>query len=289
LSDLKIEFEVLFVNDGSSDNSSYILSELSKKNTNIKVINFSRNYGHEAAMIAGIDYSSGDVVICMDADLQNPPEKIKDMVEKYLKGFDIVTMRRVENEGASISKKIASKIFYSILNLISPIKFEPNTSDFFLISNRIADILRTNFRERNRFLRGFLQMLGFSRATIDYVAPERAAGKSKYSYAKLFKLSLTAVATFSNLPLRLGVIFGIFMGALSIVVGIYSLVMKLLGYVIPGYTTVVVLISFLFAVQLFVTGLIGEYLGFLFEENKKRPIYIVDKVISHEQHNGEVE
>lgn len=279
LNDINIPFEVIFVNDGSYDNSINILERLAKENKNIKVINFSRNFGHEAAMIAGVDFSSGDVVICMDADLQHPPIEIKEMIEKFSEGYEIINMVRIDNKDVGFLKRVSSKYFYYFLNRLSPVKFEPNASDFFLISRRVADILKNDFRERARFLRGFIQNIGFKRTNIEFTAPKRVGGTSKYSLLTLFKFSINAIASFSNLPLHLGVLAGIVIGILSILIGIFSILMKFLGFTIPGYTTIVVLISFMFAVQFFITGMIGEYIGFLFTENKQRPIYIVERII----------
>jgi dolichol-phosphate mannosyltransferase len=277
---LDVQYEVIFVNDGSTDNSQDILRHLSKIDNNIKVVNLSMNFGHEAAMTAGIDYSTGDAVVCMDADLQHPPSMLDEMVLKFTEGYEIVNMVRGDYKGVGILKRITSGLFYYLLNMISKVKFEPNASDFFLISRRVADILSNNFSERTRFLRGFIQTIGFSKTTLEFVAPKRAAGTSKYSLFKLSAYAIKAIATFSNLPLRIGLLFGTVIGILSVLVGVFSIIMKLLGYVTPGYTTIVVLVSFLFAIQFFITGIIGEYLGFLFKENKRRPIYIVQEEIN---------
>ena len=278
---IEINHEIIFVNDGSNDNSLNILSDLLQRDPQITVVSLSRNFGHEAAMIAGIDYSSGDAVICMDADLQHPPSKIKEMLDKNLEGYEIINMIRTENINIGIFKKISSKLFYYFLNKISPTEFVPNASDFFLISARVANILKTEYRERIRFLRGIIQVIGFKRTTIKFLAPVRAGGVSKYSFTKLLELSFSAISTFSNLPLRLGIIVGTIIGLLSLIVGIFSIIMKIMGRVPPGYTTIVVLVSFLFAVQLFVIGIIGEYLSHIFDESKKRPIYLTDKIISY--------
>jgi glycosyltransferase involved in cell wall biosynthesis len=277
---LGLQYEVIFVNDGSTDNSQDILRRLSKVNNNIKVVNLSMNFGHEAAMTAGIDYSTGDAVVCMDADLQHPPSMLSEMVLKFTEGYEIVNMVRGNNEGFGILKRVTSGVFYYVLNMISKVRFEPNASDFFLISKRVAEILSSNFSERTRFLRGFIQTVGFRKATLEFVAPKRAAGTSKYSLFKLFAYAIKAIAAFSNLPLRIGLLFGTVVGIFSVLVGIYSIIMKMLGYVTPGYTTIVVLVSFLFAIQFFITGIIGEYLGFLFRESKRRPIYIVQDEIN---------
>jgi len=289
LINLGVDYEVIFVNDGSNDRSKDILFDLSQRNSKIKVISFSKNFGHEAAMIAGIDYSRGDAVICMDSDLQHPPSKLKEMIDKYIEGFDVITMVRNQNQNITMIKKITSYIFYHFLNLLSVVKFEPNASDFFLISRRVANIIRDNFLERTRFLRGFIQAVGFQRAIIEYNPLRRVAGQTKYSLYKLFIFSINAVIAFSNIPLRFGIIIGVIVGLASITVGIFSIIMKfVLGYVIPGYTTLVVMISFLLAIQFFLLGIIGEYVGFIFNEIKKRPIYIVEDEVNISRNNNEV-
>lgn len=271
--------EIIFINDGSIDNSLMLLKIIAETNNNVHVINFSRNFGHEAAMIAGIDKSSGDAIICMDSDLQHPPSLLKQMVEKYCSGSDIVMMTRISNQGAGLFNKIASGTFYKLINKLSPIYLQPNASDFFLISNRVSDILKNEYRERIRFLRGFIQMAGFSKTSIDYIAPRRIAGESKYSFFSLVRLSISSLAIISNIPLHIGVIFGVIVGIFSFILGIFSIVMKIIGFTIPGYTTIIVVISFLFAMQFFLLGIIGEYIGFLFTENKKRPLYIIESII----------
>lgn len=283
LDQLSMDKEVVFVNDGSTDQSLAILNKIAENNRYIKILSLSRNFGHEAAMIAGIDNSSGDVVIVMDVDLQHPFESINNMLEQYLAGYEIVTMVRKENEESGFIRKKLSGIFYRMLHILSGRSLEPNVSDFFLISGRIADILRSGYRERVRFLRGYIQLMGFRKISLSYSARKRAGGKSKYSFPKLITLSVAAISNFSNLPLYLGIIGGLIMASLSLIVTVYSVIMKLSGFVIPGYTTLVVLISFLFSVQLFVVGIIGQYIAFLFEESKGRPIYIIDKIIKNGQ------
>jgi dolichol-phosphate mannosyltransferase len=279
LKELNIDVELIFVNDGSSDHSLDILRDLSRQYLFVKVINFSRNFGHEAAMIAGIDMATGDAVIVMDADLQHPPQMIKEMLDEFSKGFDIVTMMRVDNKGARYSNKLFSRFFYVLINWISREKFVPNASDFFLISGRVASILRRDYREKVRFIRGIIQTMGFRSTSLKYTSPKRWAGDSKYSFIKYLNISVKALASFSSLPLHLGVLIGGAIGVLSILIGIFSIVVKFIGYAVPGYTTIVVLISFLIAVQLFITGLVGEYIGLMFDEVKDRPIYVIDKII----------
>lgn len=276
LAGLAVSVEFLFVNDGSTDRSGYLLEETAQQDQAVKVINLARNFGHEAAMIAGIDHASGEAVICIDADLQHPLEKITDMLSAFEQGSEVITMVRVGSGEKDRFRQLTSRLFYRVLNTVSPIGFEPNASDYFLISRRVAELLKSEFRERIRFLRGYIQIVGFRKTTLTYHAGKRSHGVSKYSLRKLFNLSVNALFLFSHLPLRLGIILGSLVSMFSILVGIYSIIMKLLGNPPPGYTTLVVLVSFLFAIQFFITGIIGEYIGYIFTEVQRRPLYIVD-------------
>ena len=223
------KIEVLFVNDGSTDGSMSLLDNIASSNSNVKSIHFSRNFGHEAAMLAGIDNATGDAIICMDSDLQHPPASIASMIEKFYEGFEIVTMVRNYRADGGVSKRVTSSLFYWIFNKLSKGQFEPNVSDFFLISRKVANVITSQFNERTRFLRGIVQTIGFKKASIPFVAPNRAAGKSKYSISRLFFFSLSAIATFSHIPLRLGLAVGLIFGFFSLILGIYSIVMKFLG------------------------------------------------------------
>jgi len=275
---IKIRFEVIFVNDGSRDASGRIIDEIVSANPEVcKAIHFSRNFGHEAAMIAGIDYANAEAIVCMDADLQHPPDSLPQMYQKFCSGTDIINMIRSENDDNGFLKGIFSRTFYRMMNRISPVKLVENASDFFLISKRVAEVLRNDFRERNRFLRGFIQIVGFSKDTLEFHAGIRQFGKSKYSFYKLVKLSFNAIVSFSRVPLHLGMIAGIVFAIFTLIVGIYSIIMHVVGTPPPGYTTLVVLISFAFSIQFFLIGFIGMYVGYNFEESKKRPIYIVDR------------
>ncbi len=271
-------YEVLFVNDGSFDNSAALLDEIADKWENVRVIHFSRNFGHEAAMLAGIEHASGDAIICMDADLQHTPDSIPAMVEKFTEGYEIITMCRDSRADAGIIKSITSRAFYRLINFLSKNQFQPNASDFFMISKRVAGIISSQYPERTRFLRGLIQSVGFKKTSLTFVAPERVAGQSKYSIIKLFFFSLTAIATFSHIPLRIGVAVGLIFGAFSLIVSIYSIIMKFLGQPFSGYTTLVVLMSLGFSLLFIVIGIIGEYIGYIFSEVKKRPVYIVDRI-----------
>lgn len=268
------DYTLLFVNDGSRDRSAEILDCLAANDPHVRVLHFSRNFGHEAAMIAGIDYAEG-AVICMDADLQHPPQCIPAILAKLDEGFDVISMVRTANRSAGIIKNFTSSAFYGVMNALSGTRFEKNASDFFAVSARAAEVLRHDYRERVRFLRGYVQSLGFRSTALQYEAAERAAGQSKYSLAKLFRFSMNTIMSFSDLPLRLGIYAGIASGLLGLLLLIYSIVMKVRNGAPEGYTTIVVVICFMFAVLFLILGIMGQYIGVLFEEVKGRPIYIV--------------
>jgi polyisoprenyl-phosphate glycosyltransferase len=276
-----IEAEVIYVNDGSSDMSAEILTMLQKTQPGAaKVLSFSRNFGHEAAMIAGIDYAQGDAIVCLDSDLQHPPLLIPAMLEQFEKGIDIVNMVRETREDNGWLKNKLSKRFYKLINKLSGQKLAENASDFFLISNKVAQVLRNDYRERNRFLRGFIQIVGFRKTTLPFVAPKREAGVSKYPFWKLLVFSVNAVVSFSKFPLYLGIYIGLIFVAFSVFMAIYTLCVYLFGEAPPsGYTTMVLFMSVGFSIMFVLIGIIGVYVGYNFDESKKRPIYIVDKFI----------
>ncbi len=278
----KENYEWLLVDDGSSDNSLALIRDyhrtFSHPADSLRYLHFSRNFGHEAAMIAGIDHASGDAVVCMDADLQHPPELLPAMADAFRKGKHIVNMVRTDNEGTKGLKKLLSSLFYRFLNAIARQKLTENASDFFLVSGEVAGILRKDFRERNRFLRGIIQTVGFPSTTIGYTAPARIAGHSKYSFSKLLALTSRAVTSFTKAPLFLGIWFGFAFALISLALGLYTLLVYLFGSTPPsGYTTIVLFMSFSFMILFFLIGIIGMYVGFLFEEQKKRPLYIIEE------------
>ena len=273
LNTISWDYELVFVNDGSRDQSLSILNRLADSNPKVKVVSFSRNFGHEAAMIAGIDYSQGDGIICMDADLQHPPACIPEIIRRFEAGYEVINMVRTKNESAGWFKNMASSAFYKLINALSDVKFESNASDFFAISRNVAAVLKENYREKVRFLRGYVQNVGFSKTTIEYEARARVAGESKYSIRKLFQFSVNTIVCFSNLPLKLGIFAGIFAGFLGLVVLVYTLFTR--SGAPSGYATIVILNCFMFAFLFLIVGIIGEYISILFTELKDRPIYIV--------------
>lgn len=271
------DYEFCFVDDGSTDNSPDILAKLKNRDPgHILIITLSRNFGHEAAMTAGLDYARGDYLIFLDADLQHPPTLIPDIMGKFMSGADVINMVRTRNESNGIIKKITSKAFYALINSVSNVKLTRGASDFFAIDKSAAVILKENYREKVRFLRGYVQNIGFERVVLEYEAGERVAGKSHYGLKKLFDLSMDALMCFSDVPLKLGIYAGFLSGFLGIVLIIYTLFTR--QGAPSGYATIVIVLCFMFAVLFILLGIIGMYLAVLFRETRDRPIYIVKNV-----------
>lgn len=281
LEQISWDYELLFVNDGSRDGSQDILDRMAASDSRVRVISFSRNFGHEAAMIAGLDYSRGDGIICMDADLQHPPECIPDILAKFEEGYQVINMVRTKNRTAGLVKNITSSGFYWLINRISDVHFEANASDFFAVSRHVAQVLKDSYREKVRFLRGYVQNVGFKKTAVEYEARARVAGESKYSIKKLFVFSINTILCFSNMPLKLGIYAGIFSALLGFAVMIYTLLTR--RGAPSGYATIVVLLCFMFAMMFIIIGIIGEYIAILFTELKDRPIYIVDRTENFEE------
>ncbi len=274
------EVEVLWINDGSQDGTQEEVDTLINADNSPHVhhvaVEFSRNFGHEAAMIAGLDISTGAALICLDADLQHPPKEIIRMCEQYSNGVDIVLMARKTREDNSRFKRFLSSVFYSFMNRLSDIDFEKNSSDFFLISKPVINVLRDNFRERNRFMRGYIQAVGFTKSTLDYDAPSRQSGASNYSFVKLLKLSFNAVFAFSNKPLQISVTISAIFIVFTLTLGIYSLCVYFFGNTPPsGYTTLIIFQSVCFSILFFLIMILSIYFGKSLDETRQRPIYIV--------------
>lgn len=273
---------IIWVNDGSRDQSRAIIENIIKErieNINFVSIEFSKNYGHEAAMIAGIDHSNTDAIICMDADLQHPPSVIKDMIHAYLDGNEIVTMVRSKRYDNGFFMNFYSRIFYKIINSISNLKILENASDFFLISKNIAEILKLNYRERNRFLRGYIQNIGFTSKLIQYEAKARFAGSSSYSIRKLLRLAGVAVFSFSNRPLHFSLIVSIIFSIFTVSILLFSVIVYFFGQKPPGgYTTLIVFQSICFTILFILIGILSVYFGKIIEEIRERPIYIAKSI-----------
>lgn len=271
------DYEICFVNDGSTDGSGRVLQELKGADQkHVTVVTFSKNFGHEAAMTAGLDYASGNILIFMDADLQHPPELIPEIAKRFEAGFEIVSMARTKNESAGSLKNLTSGLFYKFINKISDTQLIPGASDFFAINDKAAEVLKCNYREKVRFMRGFVQNIGFNKTVIEYEAAERVAGSSHYNMKKLLKLSVDTIICFSDMPLKLGIYAGFAAGILGVALIIYTFFTR--GGAPSGYATIVIVLCFMSAVLFMLLGIIGEYMSILFREIKDKPIYIVRNV-----------
>lgn len=272
------EFQMLFVNDGSTDKSGEILSELRSVDPDtVKVIEFSRNFGHEAAMCAGLDYADGDFLIFMDADLQHPPKCIPQILSAFENGAEVISMVRTENKDAGLIKNVTSGLFYGLINKLSTAHMEPGASDFFAMAKAPAEVLRRNFREKIRFLRGYVQNIGFNKVNISYEAAPRVAGESHYSIAKLWRLCINTIVCFSDVPLKAGIFAGLLSGLFGIILIIYTLATR--QGAPSGYATIVIVLCFMFAVLFVLLGIIGQYIAVIYTELKDRPIYIIKDII----------
>ncbi|QEN06991.1 glycosyltransferase [Oceanispirochaeta crateris] len=269
------KYEILFVSDGSTDESENIIKSLGAEDNNVKGLFFSRNHGHQFALKAGLDNSSGDVVVSMDADLQHPPELILPLYERWQSGFDIVQTIRKETEGAGPFKILTAKLYYSFLNFFSDVKVLDGAADFRLMDRKAVDVLG-DFNESNLFMRGLIPYIGFKTSYIDFVAADRHGGESKYTIRKMFRFAMDGLMGFSIKPLRMATHLGIWMSFTSVLYLIYVIVSKFfLHNTSPGWSSLVSIVSLLGGIQLVCLGIIGEYVGRAFMELKRRPQYII--------------
>lgn len=278
------EYEIVCVNDGSSDHSAEALAAAHKRDPRIKTINFSRNFGKEAALTAGLDYATGDAVVPIDADLQDPPEVIGLFLEKWREGYDVVYGVRKERANDSWLKRTTAGWFYRVINIMTGTPIPSDAGDFRLMDRRVVLSIR-RLREHNRFMKGLFAWVGFRHVAVAYDRPERAAGTTKFGYWRLWNFALDGITGFSTLPLRLAGYLGFFTATVAGIYGVY-LIMRtlLLGANLPGYPSLMVAVLFLGGLQLMVLGVIGEYLGRVFEEAKRRPLYIVESAHGLEDH-----
>ncbi|MDB4943530.1 MAG: hypothetical protein JWP97_3064 [Labilithrix sp.] len=274
--------EVVFVDDGSKDRSMTLLRAMVAREPRYRALSFSRNFGHQRAITAGMDASRGRAVVVMDADLQDPPEVILEMVKKWREGYDVVYGRRRSRAGETPFKLLTAKLFYRLFAAMIPIEVPLDTGDFRLMSRRVVVAMRS-LRETHLFVRGLVAWLGFKQTAVEYDRAARLAGETKYPLRKMLAFAFDGIMSFSILPLRLATYLGAFAFFASILYGIIAVVTHLIGYTTPGWTTTVVLVSFLFSVQLVMTGVLGEYVGRIYEEVKSRPLYVVGERIRHKR------
>ena len=270
------EFEVLLINDGSKDNTLNILRELRKRDKRMCYINLSRNYGKETAMIAGLDYVTGDCCIILDADLQDPPELIEEMLKYWEQGYDDVYAKRKSRAGESFMKKFTSSLFYKMLQKSTRIPIQKNTGDFRLLDRRCVDALR-KFRESERYTKGMFSWIGFNKKEILFDRDPRVAGSTKWNYWKLIDLAIEGITSFTTKPLRISSFLGVIISFCAFVYIVIIIARTLImGEAVKGYPSLMAVILFLGGVQLLSLGIIGEYIGRVFNETKRRPLYFVE-------------
>ncbi len=281
----KYNFEVLLVNDGSKDNTFQIMQELREKDKRFCYLNLSRNYGKETAMIAGLDYCKGDAVVIIDADLQDPPELIPEMIKYWEEGYDDVYAKRKSREGETWLKKFTSKMYYKVLQSFTRIQIQKDTGDFRLLDRRCVEALKA-IRETQRYTKGLFSWIGYNKKEILYDRDPRAAGQTKWNYAKLIDLSIDGITSFTTSPLRWSAIFGVLVSIIGFIYMIYIIIKTIItGIEVPGYASLMVVILFLGGVQLIFLGVIGEYLGRAFNEGKHRPLYFIDRYNEEKETN----
>jgi glycosyltransferase involved in cell wall biosynthesis len=270
--------EAILVDDGSRDRTYELMLEAAGADSRFRLIRLSRNFGHQIALTAGIDLAAGDAVIVLDADLQDPPEVILELAARWREGYDVVYAQRDVREGETRFKRATASWFYRAFNRISEVQVPVDVGDFRLVDRRALDVFNS-MRESSRFVRGMFAWIGFRQTGVVYVRHERFAGETKYPLRKMLRFAATGVISFSTAPLRAALNLGFFVSFVSFALGIWSLIVKLTGfYNVPGWTSIVVVMTFIGGIQLIVLGVIGEYIGDIHAEVKRRPLYVVSEL-----------
>ena len=279
-------WELVLINDGSADRTAELMHELHAADARIHYIDFARNFGHQIAVTAGMDYAQGEAVVLIDADLQDPPELILEMIEKWKEGYQVVYAVRSERKGESWFKLVTAKVFYRLIFRITEVKIPLDTGDFRLMDRKVVEAIK-QMKERHRFIRGMTSWVGFKQTGVSYVREERFAGETKYPFRKMFKFAMNAITGFSYLPLQLATYLGFTIATLSGVGAIGVVIARLFGdpdnQPFFGQATTLVMVLFLGGVQLISLGIIGEYLGRIYDEVKGRPMYVVNEAVGFEQ------
>lgn len=272
------DYEILYINDGSKDKTEEIIRPWCEEGDKVKLIAFSRNFGHQTAITCGMDYASGDAIVIIDADLQDPPELIPDMLAKWREGYEVVYGKRSSREGETAFKKITARAFYRFLHKMSDVEIPTDVGDFRLIDKKVRDIL-LRIPEHNRYVRGLIAWLGFRQTDVLFERQARAAGVTKYPLKKMLKLAGDGITSFSYKPLRISTILGFVLSAFGFIFFLVVFIARLFNLVImePGFATILCVILFFFGIVLIMLGIIGEYIGRIFEEVKGRPLYVIGK------------
>jgi len=277
----RFDYEVVLINDGSRDRTEELAKTLCRKDPRVKLITFSRNFGHQIAVTAGLDRAAGQAVVVIDADLQDPPEVIVDMIRKWREGSQVVYGVRVKRKGESLFKRLTAATYYRLIRRLTKVDIPVDTGDFRLMDRQVVDQLLT-MREHNRFLRGMVSWIGFKQEKVEYVRDERFAGETKYPFRKMLRFAIDGILSFSEVPLKISSVFGLLCALLSFSLIVYGLIVKLLypEYAIAGWASVFTAVLFLGGVQLVCVGIVGEYLGRVYDEIKGRPLYIVREEVN---------
>jgi dolichol-phosphate mannosyltransferase len=268
-------YEILFVDDGSRDDTLTEIKEMCAVDENIRFISLSRNFGHQKALKAGLDHARGDCVISMDADLQHPPELLTRLIEKWRNGYDVVYTVRTDSSDSGFMKRVSSRLFYKIINLLSNVNIPLGAADFRLLDRKVVDEVK-KFKENWLFIRGIVAWIGFKQICVEYVVESRNRGLTKYSTSRMLALAVNGITSFSILPLRISILLGLIFSLGSFLYALYAIYTKVFNNaVIPGWTSILLSVLFLGGIQLISLGVIGEYLGKMFIETKNRPAYII--------------
>ena len=275
------EYEIIVINDGSKDKTLEILEKLAQNDENLKVISFTRNFGHQAAVTAGLKYVTGDAIVIIDADMQDPPELIKDMILLWEQGNDVIYAVRKKRRGESMFKLLTAKMFYKILYSMSDTKIPRDTGDFRLVDRKVVDVINA-LPEHNKYLRGLFSWAGFKQKPIKYNREERKYGKTKYPLKKMLKLAFDGIVSFSNKPLKMIGTIGILSVFISFIVFVYAILSYMFKWnnLVPGWASIIICIAFFSGVQLISIWIMSEYISRIYDETKNRPEYIIDKKIN---------
>lgn len=274
LEPMGIAFEIIFADDGSRDRSYEQIEQLSSTDPRVKGLSFSRNFGHQIALFAGLNHASGDLIISMDGDLQHPPSLIPKLIETYRKGYDIVNTKRIDTKETGWFKRKTSSLFYRIINRLSDIEIEPGSADFRLMSQKTVEAY-LSIPEKDRFTRGLISWMGFRQAVVPYEVQPRLHGQSKYTLKKMIRFALNGITSFSSKPLRLSFYLGLYIAMGAILYGVYATFQFARGEVVPGWTSILLSVLFIGGVILINLGILGEYLARVFNETKNRPLYFI--------------
>ena len=284
LSQISSDYEIIFVNDYSKDSSLSMIKDLAKKDEHVKYLSFSRNFGHQVAVSAGLDFSKGDAVAIIDGDLQDPPELITDMYQKYKEGYKVVYAKRSSRKGVNIFKKMAYKLFYRILDMLTDIKIPLDTGDFRLIDRVIIKHLQ-EMPERNKFIRGQIAWIGYKQTFVEYDRDARFMGETGYSFSKLMKLAIDGITGFSSKPLKFASNMGVVVSVFSFCIIVYALISQYIMQTPPiqGWASLIISVSFIGGVQLIAIGIIGEYISRINNDVRQRPLYIIEESSKKEE------